>query len=115
MIVFLGVALTWLNWGKRAQVNQIAAHLNRKYPELEESSELFLQLEKLTLLQRMQLNRIEPLFTEIKIQSVLPNNLLVSGFKWLFVLGLITAITAIWAPQISSKKEFSFKPMAGAA
>lgn len=111
MIVLLGVALIRLNWRKRAQVNQIAAHLNRKYPELEESSELFLQPGKCTLLQRMQLSRIEPVLTKIKIQSVLPNNLLVSGFKWLFVLGLITAILAIWAPQISSKKEFSFKPM----
>lgn len=103
-IVSCGFFIRW-NWAKRADVYKIAAHLNRTYPELEESSELFLLQKPLTILQQIQAKRIEPILAKIKIESILPNNLLISGLKSLLILGLITVIVAFWAPQISSKKE----------
>lgn len=89
-IAFLALFVT----GKISSVDAklIARHLNRAIPELEESSELILKTEaELTVLERMQLLRVEKALTESGRKVFLPNRL-VKRSSIFFTIASITAL-----------------------
>lgn len=90
---------------RMADAKQIARHLNRVRPELEESCELALKPEAaLTALEKMQRERLLRAFSALRGQGLLPRHVLHAPLKFFGVSCAIAVLTAIVAPLPASKK-----------
>ncbi|MFQ5603284.1 MAG: hypothetical protein ACE5HS_08440 [bacterium] len=121
--VFLlrGLAQMWLGGGcfvlifmllwrtrmhKKADAFQMARHLDRTFPELEESSHLFLKPESsLNLIERLQRNRVEHEFHQHSFSGILPNRSLARAaiFCLLTVLVVVLLNLSIWKNRVLNR------------
>lgn len=107
VVVALGAFIVTLTarWfiGRRAQVDaaQLARHLDRIYPALEESSALWLrQPEELSVVEKMQLVRLDRAFTQLpqsdRSPAAPPSHAWRAAMRWLVTGGLAAALAVAW-------------------
>lgn len=110
---WLGIAVFTLSFSiaffsrrkKLGEAAQIARHLNRVRPELEESCELALKPEAaLTALEKMQRERLLQALHALRGQWLLPRHVLQAPLKFLGVSCAIAVLAAIVAPLLAPKK-----------
>ncbi len=95
ILLTLGLqAMRWRELQKRTDLPKIARHLNRKYPQLEESAELLLQPEEqLGLLPQLQRQR-----TASALEQISPKEASSVSFKrgWIMLFAGITLAAGLW-------------------
>jgi hypothetical protein len=98
--VFVGCFGIFWYFSPKADEQLIARHLNSHFPLLEESSELLLQpLESLTLLEKLQVNRLQERLSQLPIKNILPFKLK-PALLWLSVSVILT-VFVWWFPLLS--------------
>jgi len=124
-ILFLGFGiLFFLKKPWKLSLNEISIYLNRKYPVLEESADLFLKApEDFTLLEKLQIEKIKPGILSISDKKEIPFKYLQRALLIFFVFSaftfLIFTFLATWEKGLSPgnqvqylrlpKKEISIK------
>ncbi|WP_048922251.1 DUF4175 family protein [Rufibacter radiotolerans] len=117
MLIVLLVGLQAWRWRERQQktnLAKVARHLNRKYPQLEESTELLLQPEeKLPLLAQLQRQRVAAQLAHISPQEASP----VKWKRgWLVLLAGATLAAVLWfLPSFANKPEAAVDKVPGAS
>ncbi|WP_207433532.1 DUF4175 family protein [Sabulibacter ruber] len=95
VLLVLGVQVSrWYNLRKKTDYPTVARHLNRKYPQLEESTELLLQPEnELPLLGQLQRQRTAEMLNQISPQEASRVNFRSS---WMLLLTGVALAAVLW-------------------
>ncbi|GGK83459.1 DUF4175 family protein [Rufibacter glacialis] len=97
-------AMRWRERQKRTGLPQIARHLNRKFPQLEESTELLLQPEEqLALLPQLQRQRVASVLPQLPLKEAVGES-----FKsgWILLsLGIALAVGLWFLPDFTQTTE----------
>ena len=97
---------------RRVQLIQVADYLNRHNPTLQDSTELLLQpADELSLLQRLQVQRILPAIPQAVRGTRVPQGFL----RWLAIWAPLLLLPGLWLlfqPQTSLRRELGMAPIA---
>ncbi|WP_192822858.1 DUF4175 family protein [Rufibacter sp. LB8] len=94
VLLLLLQVVRWAQLKRKTSTRQIAQHLNRKFPQLEESAELFLvPYHDLTLLAQLQKQRIMPALEQLPVAQAAHVN--ARNGWWALMAGLLLA-GVIW-------------------
>ncbi|WP_165864960.1 DUF4175 family protein [Rufibacter latericius] len=105
-------AMRWREFQKRTDLPKVARHLNRKYPPLEESTELLLQPEEeLPLLAKLQRHRIATILDQISPKEA--SNVPFRNGWILLGLGLLIAVGLCFLPDFTKTSGKTIHPSSG--